>query len=286
MTTTGPTSDQPTGPTQSTKPTTAELTDAERISASLALLWGTQERTARGPKRGLTLDQIVSTALTIADTDGLDALSMRRVARELRVGTMTLYRYLPGKAVLLDLMLDAVSDPAKDIAQCQGKDWRGVLEVVAHSSRRRYLAHPWLLQVNWSRPVVGPNTLAGLEFVVSTLAGLGLTDQERFSVMISIDGLVVGVTRAQLHHEAAVAASGVTDAEFWNRHLPVLSKAMLSGEYPAMAALSEDAYGLGWDETFEWGLQRVLDGIQALIESRRQPADQPPEPASQPPRPA
>lgn len=248
---------------------TAEPSPADRVSLSLALLWGTHERRARGPRPALSLDQIVSTALMIADTDGLDALSMRRVARELRVGTMSLYRYLPGKAELFDLMLDAVSDPGKEIAQSQGKDWRGTLEVVARCARDRYLAHPWLLHVNWSRPVVGPSALAGLEFVVGALAGLGLTDQERMTVVISIDGFVIGMTRSQLLHAAAVQSSGISDEEFWTRHYPVLEKAMASGDYPAMAALSGDAFSRGRDETFDWGLQRVLDGIEALVESRR-----------------
>jgi AcrR family transcriptional regulator len=242
---------------------------AEHVSLSLALLWGTRERPARGPKRGLTLDQIASAAIAVADADGLDALSMRRVGRELGVGTMSLYRYLPGKTELLDLMLDAVSDPSEELTRSEGKDWRSMLAVVARSARDRYLAHPWLLQVNWSRPVVGPNTLAGLEHVVAGLNGLGLTDQERITVLITIDGFVTGVARSRLHHAAAVEMTGLSDEEFWARHYPVLEKAMASGEYPAMASLSEDAFSLGWDESFEWGLQRVLDGIEALIDSRR-----------------
>jgi AcrR family transcriptional regulator len=241
---------------------------ADRVSLSLALLWGARERPVRGPKPGLALDQIVSAAIAVADAEGLDALSMRRVARELAVGTMSLYRYVPGKAELLDLMLDAVSDPATDIAQSWGKDWRGVLEAVARCTRDRYLAHPWLLQVNWSRPLIGPRTLAGLEFVVAGLAGMGLTDQERITVLVTIDGFVTGVSRSRLLHRAAVESTGMSDEEFWTLHYPVLEKAMVSGEYPAMAALSEDAFSLGWDETFEWGLQRVLDGIEALVDSR------------------
>jgi AcrR family transcriptional regulator len=252
--------------------TGSEPTDApsaaDRVSASLELLWSTRVRPVRGPKPALTLDQIVSVALMIADTDGLDALSMRRVARELRVGTMSLYRYLPGKAELLDLMHDAVSDPGKEIAQSQGKDWRGMLEVVARGARHRYLTHPWLLQVNWN-PAIGPSTLAGLEFVIGGLDGLGLSDQERITLVITVDGFVIGAARQELHHAAAVEATGVSDEEFWTRHYPVLGRAMASGDYPAMAALSEDTFSVGWDETFEWGLQRVLDGIEALVESRR-----------------
>lgn len=246
---------------------------AEHITVTLGLLWGVDRRRsggrpARGPKPGLTLDQIVSTAIMIADIDGLDALSMRRVARELRVGTMSLYRYVPGKAELLELMLDAVSDPGKEIARSQGKDWRGMLEVVARGTRDRYLAHPWLLGVNWSRPVMGPSGLAGLEFVVAGLDGLGLTDQERMAVVLAVDSYVTGLARHRLQHAAVIEETGVSDEEFWRQHFPVLERAMGSGDYPAMAALSEDAFGMSWDENFEWGLQRLLDGVEALVRSR------------------
>jgi AcrR family transcriptional regulator len=241
---------------------------AKHVSVTLELLWGTLERSSRGPKPALTLDKIVSTAIAIADADGLDALSMRRVARELRVGTMSLYRYVPGKAELLELMLDAVSDPSKDIARSQGKDWRGILEMVARGTRDMYLAHPWLLGVNWSRPVLGPNGVAGMEFVVGSLDGLGLTDQERVALVITVDSYVTGLARHRLQHTAAIEETGLSDEEFWARHLPVLERAMRSGDYPAMAALSADAFGMSWDDNFEWGLQRLLDGIEALVTAR------------------
>jgi AcrR family transcriptional regulator len=248
---------------------------AERVTVTLELLWGvglqwrSREKPARGPKRGLSLDQIVGAAIAIADADGLDALSMRRVARELRVGTMSLYRYVPGKVELLDLMLDAVSDPSEEVAQSQGKDWRGVLEVVARGARDRYLAHPWLLGVNWSRPVLGPRSLAGVEFVIAGLDGLGLTGQERVAVMFMVDSYVTGLARHRLQHAAVIELTGLSDEEFWSRHLPVLERVMAGGGYPAMAALPEDAFGMSWEDTFEWGLQRLLDGIEALVNSRR-----------------
>lgn len=250
-------------------PESAPSAAAEQVSLVLELLWGAGERRGRGPKPGLTLDQVIGTAIAIADTDGLDALSMRRVARELRVGTMSLYRYVPGKAELLDLMFDAVSDCGKEIARSQGKDWRGMLEVVARGTRDRFLAHPWLLQVNWARPTVGPNSLAGFEFVLSGLDGLGLTDRERVAIVVTIDGFVTGLARSRLQHSAVIEETGLSDEEFWTQHSPVLERAMASGAFPALAGLSEDSFGMSWDDNFEFGLQRLLDGIEALIEARR-----------------
>lgn len=242
---------------------------AQRVQRSLELLWGPRPaRPARGPKPGLTLEQIVGTAIGLADSEGLEALSMRRVARELGVGTMSLYRYVPGKAELLDLMLDTVSDPAESAQRCRGLDWRGVVEVTARTSREMYLAHPWLLQVNWTRPVLGPNSVAGLEGFIGSLAGVGLSDQEKLAVLVTIDNYVVGAARQQIMYAAEVAQSGLTDEEFWTQQSSVLDQAMCSGRYPAMAALSEDAFGMGWDGTFEFGLSRLVAGLAALVESR------------------
>jgi AcrR family transcriptional regulator len=249
--------------------TTSEPSAAEQVRRAMDLLWGMAERPARGPKPSLSLDRIVTAAIAVADRDGVDGMSMRRVAAELGVGTMSLYRYVPGKAELLALMLDMVSDPGEDAARMRDKDWREVVEVAARGSYRLYLTHPWLLQVNWTRPVIGPNTLAGIELFMSGLDGLGLTDQERVAVMMLVDGFVVGTARQRVQYTALVEETGLADEEFWAQQYPALTRAMESGDYPAMAALSEDAFGLGWDDSFEFGLERVLDGVAALVASRR-----------------
>lgn len=143
-----------------------------------------------GPKPGLTLDRIVATAITVADADGLVAVSMRRVAIELGVGTMSLYRYVPGKGELLDLMLDKVSDPGEVAERMAGLDWRGVLETYARGTWDRYLSRPWLLQVNWARPALGPSSLAGLEVLLRGLIGIALSDQERMIVIVVVESFV------------------------------------------------------------------------------------------------
>ncbi|MPZ27801.1 MAG: TetR family transcriptional regulator [Micromonosporaceae bacterium] len=250
----------------STEPGTASYP-----SRSAELLWGPRGRAGRGPRPGLSRDQIVTAAIAVADRDGVDALSMRRVAAELRVGTMSLYRYVPGKAELLDLMLDQVSDPGPGRGPAAGADWRQVMADHARGSRDLYLAHPWLLQVNWCRPVFGPNTLAGVELVIAGLAGLGLTDRERVTVMIAIDSYVTGFVRNQILYSRAAEETGISDEEFWATQHPVLERAMASGDYPELAKLAEDSFNAGWEESFEFGLQRLLDGVQALVDARRRP---------------
>lgn len=238
------------------------------LSRSTELLWQTRERPTRGPKPTLTLGQIVDTAISVADTDGIDALSMRRVARDLGVGTMSLYRYVPGKAELLDLMLDHVSDPGKAVEEARGKDWRGCLEVSAWDSRALYLEHPWLIQVNWSRPVFGPNSLAGFEFLMSVLQDVNLTDQERVIVVTTVDAYVTGAVRHQLQYLRAAEETGVSDDEFWRHQGPVLEWAMSTGDYPTLATLEENAFDAGWEESFEFGLRCLLDGLERFVADR------------------
>ncbi|WP_020578223.1 TetR/AcrR family transcriptional regulator [Actinopolymorpha alba] len=248
---------------------TTDPTPAEQLRRSIDLLWGPSERPARGPKPSLTLDRIVEAAIAAADRDGIGALSMRRVAGELGVGAMSLYRYVPGKAELLALMLDRLILPGEDVTQAADKGWRELLEAVARDSYRLYLRHPWLLRVNWTRPVMGPNSLAGVEIVIAGLAGLGLTDQEQIGVVITLDGFVTGFVRQRILYDAAAEETGVSDEEFWSQHHPVLVRAMESGNYPAMAALSAEAYDASWDESFDFGLDRLLDGFAVLFAARR-----------------
>jgi AcrR family transcriptional regulator len=244
-----------------------ETSGSGDIARTLELLWDTGRRPSRGPKPALTLDRIVEAAVQLADSEGLEGLSMRRVAAELGTGTMSLYRYVPGKGELLDLMLDRVQRPAENPAD-PGVGWRAALEALARATLALYRRHPWLLQVNQSRPILGPSALDGMEKVLSLIRPMGLSDPELVSAIIMIDGYVVGAARSQLYEQEAERRTGLTDAEFWQAQVPMLEKAMASGRYPVMASLSEDAFGTDFDH-FEFGLQRILDGLEVLVARRK-----------------
>lgn len=234
------------------------------------LLWRDEdlERTARGPKRGFSVDQIVDTAIAIADSEGMEAVSMRRVARELGAGTMSLYRYIPGKDELLTLMLDRVSAPGEHADTVEGKTWREVVESVARHTWQLYTAHPWLIRVNWARPTIGPHSLAGLEYFVAGLAETELNDAEKIMVLSAVDGYTVGSVRSYLLYASAAEETGVSEEQFWEIQVPYLEQAMQSGRYPAAAALTEEAFSAGWEETFEFGLAMLLDGLEAFLARR------------------
>lgn len=243
-------------------------TGLEFLDQSLELLWRGLPESGKGPRRSLTLAQITRAAIDLATSEGLNALSMRRLARELGVGTMSLYRYVPDKSVLLDLMLDTVTMPGEAKEDNAARHWREVLEIEARESRGLYLRHPWVMQVNWTRPVLGPGSLSAMELTMAGLRDLTLSDREKIMLISIIDGFVVGTVRQEIQYEAAVGEAGVSDEKFWRAQLPHLERAMASGNYPVMALMDEDSYDAGWEETFEFGLRMLLDGIEREIEER------------------
>ncbi|MEU2255222.1 TetR/AcrR family transcriptional regulator [Nocardia xishanensis] len=245
--------------------TSTETSGSGDLARTLDLLWDTGHRPSRGPKPTLTLDRIVEAAVRVADTEGLAAVTMRRVATELGTGTMSLYRYLPGKAELLDLMLDRVQQPPEGELASEG--WREALHAYAYESLEMYRRHPWLLEVNQTRPVLGPGALAGMEHLLTRIESMGLADPEMIAVLVMISGYVSGVARTRVFAEEAERTTGMTDAEFWKAQEPALEKALATGRYPVVAALSEEAFDMSFDH-FDFGLQRILDGLEVFVAKR------------------
>lgn len=258
---------------------TSRYSGAGDPTQTLRLLWGSDDRQGEpdrarpGPKPKLTLAKIIEAAIAVADRDGVDALSMRNVAAELGAGTMTLYRYLPGKAELLDLVLDRLNGPGEELARCHRTGWRAVLKLIAEDNWRRFLAHPWLLEVNQARPVFGPNSLAGFELALSAFTGLPLTSQEKVHLILAVDSYITGTARMCLSHRQASERLAVTDQEFWAAQYPYLERAMATGDYPEMATMDEDAFSGSDEDTMRLGLDALLDGIGAFIDRRRRASD-------------
>ncbi len=182
---------------------------------------------------------------------------------------MSLYRYVPGKGELLDLMLDHVYSPAESLEPHRGKAWRPVLEIVARGTWKLYLDHPWLLQVNQARPILGPNALAGFDFALAALDGLGLADREKVAMLIAIESYVTGTARTYVLQQQAAEQSGVSDEEFWAAQEPTLREAMASGTYPEVAKLGEDSFTIAGEEALEFGLGPLLDGLAGVVASKR-----------------
>ncbi|GAA3135175.1 TetR/AcrR family transcriptional regulator [Nonomuraea salmonea] len=240
---------------------------------SLALLWRTSEPTGRRKgKPELSVERIVRAAIEVADAEGLQALSMRRVAERLSVGTMSLYTYVPGKPELFDLMLDTVYGETARPADVPG-GWRGRLEQIARENWALYLRHPWLLQVAANRPVLGPNLTAKYDHELSAVDGIGLTDVEMDSVITLITGFVHGTARGAVEAAQAESMTGLSDEQWWAAHAPFLSRIADPARFPTASRVGQAAgealnSAYSPEHAFEFGLQRVLDGIEALVKQR------------------
>ena len=246
---------------------TREYSGGRDPARSMALLWKTRERPSRGPKPGLSLEAIVQAAIDLADREGLAVLSMRRVADELGVGTMSLYRYVPNKSALLDVMMDTVIGEPGPAERLPG-GWRAQLEEAARGELAFFRRHPWVLQVATGRPVLGPNELAALEFMLGVVDGLGLSQPEMMGVVSLVDGYVRGMAQQFVDAAQAAQRTGVSDEQFWTAVGSGLEAAMREDRYPLLSKVEAKVFEQTEDELFEFGLQRVLDGVEALVEAR------------------
>jgi AcrR family transcriptional regulator len=239
----------------------------------MALLWGIGKKPTRGPKPGLSVGRIVGAAVEVADAEGLAALSMRRVADRLGIGTMSLYTYVPGKAELIDVMLDAVLGEVAESGDVE-LGWRAGLERIARENWALYHRHPWMLQVaTTSRPPLGPNVIAKYDRELRAVDGIGLTEVEMDSVLILVLEHVQGAARRSVEMAEGQKHTGKTDEEWWLANEPLLEKVFDPDLYPTASRVgpaAADAYGSAYDPAyaFEFGLQRILDGVEALVRSR------------------
>ena len=235
------------------------------IPPSIELAWGLRNQGARGPKRGLALERIVEAGITIAGDEGLDALSMGRVARELGVGTMSLYRYVAAKRELLTLMVDAVLGMPPRARE--GEDWRAGLTRWATGVRDAYRRHPWALKIPIDAPPLGPNNIAWLEDALRALADTPLSEQQKLSSVLLVSGFVRN--DATLTADFAAAAGGELVMPGYGT---LLAKLTDETDFPALhraitSGALDDADDI--DHEFNFGLERVLDGIEVLIDRER-----------------
>jgi len=250
-----------------------ESTGRGEPDRTLRLLW--RDRLGdpvgtRGPKQRASVDAVVDAAIEIADDEGIAALSMRRIADRLGLKPMSVYTYVPGKAELIDLMVDRVAgeqplpDPAGSL--------RARLEQVARLTWNEYLRHPWLLSIDTSRPPLGPNVSDRWEWSLRAIEGLGLSDLDMDQVITLVTVFVTGPARAYTDAERLHRSTTETDEEWWERNAPILEQIMDPGRYPVsgrVGAAAGEEYGSAADpeRAFEFGLARVIDGIEAYVRS-------------------
>jgi AcrR family transcriptional regulator len=238
----------------------------EDVAAPPDVVWLRLE--TLGPRARRELDRIVASAVALADAEGLEALSMRRLAAELGTGTTTLYRYVTGRDELLELMVDAVNG-SDGVVTGKPAHWRDGLALVARESRARFLAHPWLASQLVARPTIGPNTLRGAEFVISIALDLVDDPGTAASVTSSLLAYVQGSVAAELAEREAQRRTGLDERAWRETVAPWVRSILANARFPAFARVVLAADALSFEERFEFGLGRLLDGFEGLATSAR-----------------
>ncbi|MEV6912673.1 TetR/AcrR family transcriptional regulator [Amycolatopsis sp. NPDC051071] len=245
---------------------------------TIELLWGVRGKPRRGPKPKLTVEEIVTAAIGLADSEGIAALSVRRGAEQLGVSPMSLYTYIPSRAELLDLMMDRVHGELTDPPPSD--EWRVTVTILAEDAWEMYHRHPWLLQLTTGRLPLGPHTFAKHERELSAVDAIGLTDLEMDAVVAMVNGFVQGMARGSVESAGLVRRSGMTDVEWWNASAPVLAEIPEAdaGLFPLAARIGQsagEAHGAASAplHTFRFGLARILDGVEQLVTGEAPGAD-------------
>lgn len=247
-----------------------ERTSAGDPGRTLQLLWRATTDSQRGPRRGLSVDAVIEAATALADAEGLAAVTMRRVAQTLGVVPMTLYTYIPGKAELIDLMLDAAY-AAMPRVDTSGQPWRERVTAIADANKALFERHPWAAQVSTARPPLGPGQMAKYEHELSALDGLGLDDVMMDDCLTYLLAFIQASARAAADARAAQHDSAMDDQAWWHANAPLLAKVLNEDTYPTAARVGSAAgaaHGSAYDpdHAYAFGLQRVLDSLGTLIE--------------------
>lgn len=240
---------------------TGDMTTDDGLPPEAELLWGRRPRPSRGPRPSISVEQIVRRAIQLADRDGLDALSMQKLAAALGVGTMSLYRYVPGKDELVGLMLDAALGEPRE--PDPGEHWRDGLARWAWEVRDAFLRHPWMLPLVTRPRLMGPHETAWLEAALRTVAGIGLDPPAMFEVVLLVNGFVRGAVQPYVDPARPGAAPDGTEARLvFDRRdrYPTLATVLGAGTFDTRG--DGDDHG---EHGFEFGLARILDGVERFV---------------------
>lgn len=232
------------------------------------LLWEDRSQPTRGPKPALSAEQIVAAAIELADEDGLGAVTMHAVAERLGYTAMALYRYFPSKEALYDAIVDAgMGLPPRP--KEPRDDWRTEVTRWAHAKRAMLCARPWLAELPFVAAPHGPNWLSWVEAVVDPLSRTGLSAAETGQMLSVIDGYTRGASDTSISL-ARSRARGIPDEEWAAAVGADLGRAIGDPRFPKFAAIltaPSDGPAGTMEESFDFGLQRVLDGVELYIQS-------------------
>lgn len=237
----------------------------KRVAAQPEVVWERPERAPRPAPVPLRREQIVAAAMGLADREGLEAVSLRNVAAALGAGPMRLYGFVATKDELLELMVDEVFGELLAEGPLPKRGWRKLLREAAQRLVRASVAHVWFVELLAGRHHVGPHALQYLDACLASLSReRGFTDIDTgILAMRVLTAYVVGALQTQAGELRAARRSGLSEAEWKERHYPYLQRLLATGTLPMIARLVEESKDYSADVEFERGLECVLDGIAA-----------------------
>jgi AcrR family transcriptional regulator len=250
-----------------------------RPDQPLEPIWARSE--PRGRRAPRSREDVAEAAIAVADTEGFEAVSMRRVASELGLGTMSLYHYVRSKDELLDLMSDGImAGQLVDDGELR-RGWRAGLTAIAHATRSNFERHPWMGAAMRPRAgtAPGPNGMRHVDQSLAAVADIGTDIATRMEIIALVDDYVIGfVLRTQAVADAT-AAESADDPEWMKTVFDYLRRELETGAYPSLQReLDANRAAGGTDEgmarmaldegRFERGLERILDGIEAGLERK------------------
>ena len=237
------------------------------MSSGRGVIWDRPERAARGPAPSLSREEITAAAVAMADTQGIEAVSMRTLAVQLGVGAASLYRYVDRKDELIDLMVDAVMGDELQF-EVRG-DWREDLRSFARGLRAMTLRHPWVAVHGAGRRNLGPNTAWLYEQVLGVIDGLGLKIDEMLVMVETLDAFIRGHAMDELSEQESARRSGLDQEEWMQVQTPYVESLINGGHYPILSRVVLEARSPHDPDrlknSFDLGLERVLDGLATMI---------------------
>ncbi|MFD7160803.1 TetR/AcrR family transcriptional regulator C-terminal domain-containing protein [Kribbella sp. NPDC059898] len=228
-------------------------------------IW-TRERKASPARETLSREQIVAAAMQVLDAEGVTGLSIRKLAAKLGAGATSLYWHVPTKDDLIDLLIDEVWGEI-DVPEPELAGWRSGALLFGHSLRSAVLRHPWLPEVMYTRPSIGPKAMRLGARGVVLFGAAGFSEKEVDLALGSVMSYALGTASAEVATREMHRRSGQSEQE-WVADL--LEQAQLAaGDYPEMQASVRRRTGSDLDtsltETFVYGLDALLDGLQARV---------------------
>ena len=252
-------------------------TELPELPRGLALAWGVAASPQRGPKREMSVERIVESAVAIADAEGLGAVSMAAVAKSLGFSPMSLYRYVTAKDDLLLLMEEeavglppALDDPVGD--------WRLALTEIFNALVQVYVNHPWLLSMPFNGSPITPNSSAWLDAALGVLQQTGLSQQDRLAVALAISGQARWCGMILVGYRQTALREGLDEDQFSQREAQFFDPVIDRASYPHLRqAIDAQVFTSEYDP-MSFGLHRLLDGIELYLQHAGQRDAAAPEP--------